>query len=132
MGSLVQAVIGVGLGTYMEHGHLRLDPALASYLLREMNQDEQESLRVAWAEGMEQLVVFLYKQRSQDTALSAQMTLLELPNLLAWLGWLQEHEPPEQVVNNANWVEGLIAEFGRPDALARATAVRERAARSLT
>jgi tetratricopeptide (TPR) repeat protein len=129
---LVHAVIGVGLGTYMEHGHLRLDPALAPYLLREMNQDEQGFLRAAWAEGMEALVEFLYKQRFQDTTLSAQMTLLELPNLLAWLDWLQEHAPPEQVVNNANWVEGLIAEFGRLDALTKATAVRERAARSLT
>src|SRR5262245_45170447 len=129
---LAQAVIGVGLGTYMNHGHLRLDPALAPYLLYEMNQDDQESLQALWAEGMEELVEFLYKQRSQDTALVAQMTLLELPNLLAWLVWLQEHESPEQVVNNASWVEGLIADFGRPDALARATAVRERAARSLT
>src|SRR5262249_8652598 len=56
----------------------------------------------------------------------------ELPNLLAWLGWSQEHEPPEQVVDHADRVERLLALLGRPDALDRATAIREQAARALT
>jgi tetratricopeptide (TPR) repeat protein len=129
---LAQAVIGVGLGTYMDHGHLRLDPALAPYLLRELPQAEQASLRARWAEGMALLVGFLYQQLSQNTTLAAQLTLLELPNLLAWLGRSQEHEPPEQVVDHADRVERLLALLGRPDALARATAVREQAARALT
>jgi hypothetical protein len=130
--SLAQAVIGVGLGTYMDHGHLCLDPALALYLLRELPHAEQASLRASWAEGMAILVGFLCLERDQNTTLAAQLTLLELPNLLAWLGWGQEHEPPEQVVNNADSVEMLIARLGRPDAMARATAVREHAARALT
>ena len=129
---LVQAVIGVGLGTYRDHNHLRLDPALAPYLLRELPRAEQASLRASWAEGMALLVEFLYEQQHQNTALAAQLTLLELPNLLAWLGWCQEHESPEQVVDHADSVEMLLALLGRPDALARASAVREQAARALT
>jgi hypothetical protein len=37
-------VIGVGLGTYMDYGHLRLDPALPPYLLRELSQADQKHL----------------------------------------------------------------------------------------
>jgi hypothetical protein len=126
---LAQAVISVGLGTDMGYGHLRLDPALAPYLLRDLPQAAQESLRAGWAEGMALLVGFLYDQLAQNTTLAAQLTLLELPNLLAWLGWCQEHESPEQVVEQAGHVEGLLANLGRPDALARATTVRAQAAR---
>jgi hypothetical protein len=57
--SLAAAVIGVGLGTDMGYGHLRLDPALPPYLLRELSQADQEYLRGRWADGMEQLVTFL-------------------------------------------------------------------------
>ena len=132
VGNLMQAVIDMGLGTYMDHGHLRLDPALAPYLLRELPQAEQASLRASWAEGMAILVEFLYGQQQQNTTLAAQLTLLELPNLLAWLKWCQGHELPERVVDHAYCVESLLAPLGCPVALARATAVREQAARALT
>src|SRR5262249_2609157 len=82
-------------------------------------------------EGMEQLVVFLYEQRFQDTALAAQLTLLELPNLLAVLAWLQETALPEQVVALAARVETLFANLGRPHALAQATAIRAQSAQAL-
>jgi len=57
--NLAGAVIGIGLGTYMEHGYLRLDPALPPYLWQELNQAVQEHLRVRWAEEMEKMVGFL-------------------------------------------------------------------------
>ncbi len=80
---------------------------------------------------MAALVGFLYQQQSQNTTLAAQLTLLELPNLLAWLVWSQAHQAPEQVVEHAGRVERLVANLGRPEALARASAVREQAARAL-
>ena len=133
VGNLMQAVIDMGLGTYMDHGHLRLDPALAPYLLRELPQAEQASLRASWAEGMAILVGFLYGQQQQNTTLAAQLTLLELPNLLAWLRWCQGHELPERVVDHADSVESVTRPpRAVPMALARATAVREQAARALT
>jgi len=58
--NLAAAVVDVGLGTDMGYGHLRLDPALPPYLLRELSQEDQEHLRARWTEGMEQLVAFLY------------------------------------------------------------------------
>src|SRR5262249_55974639 len=129
--NLAAAVIDVGLGTDMGYGHLRLDPALPPYLLREISQADQEYLRTRWAEGMEQLVDFLYRQRFQDGTLAAQLTRLELPNILAVLVWLQETALPEKVVAVAVNVETLLAHLGRPHALAQAVAVRAQAAQAL-
>jgi AAA ATPase domain len=129
--NLAAAVIGVGLGTDMGYGHLRLDPALPPYLLRELSQVDQEHLRARWAEGMEGLVDFLREQQFQDAALAAQLTMLELPNMLAVLAWLQETALPEKVVAVAAPVEALLAHMGRPHALAQATAVRAQAAQAL-
>jgi CHAT domain-containing protein len=42
--NLAAAVIDVGLGTDMGYGHLRLDPALPPYLLRELSQADQKHL----------------------------------------------------------------------------------------
>ena len=129
--SLAAAVVGIGLGTNMGYGHLRLDPALPPYLLRELSQADQEHLRARWAEGMEALVDFLYEQQFQDATLAAQLTLLELPNMLAVLVWLQETALPEKVVEVATRVEALLAFLGRPHALAQATAARAQAAQAL-
>src|SRR5262245_44414487 len=115
----------------MGYGHLRLDPALPLYLLRKLSPADQEHLRARWAEGMEQLVVFLFKQQFQDSILAAQLTLLELPNMLAALAWLQETALPEKVVEVAGCVEALLAHLGRPHALSYAIAVRVQAAQAL-
>jgi tetratricopeptide (TPR) repeat protein len=129
--NLAAAVIDVGLGTDMGYGHLRLDPALPPYLLQELSQVDQEHLRARWAERMEQLVDFLQEQLFQDATLATQLTLLELPNMLAVLAWLQETALPEQVVDVATSVEFLLARLGHPHALAQATAVRAQAAQAL-
>jgi tetratricopeptide (TPR) repeat protein len=129
--NIAAAVIGVGLGTYMDYGHLRLDPALPPYLLRELNQADQEHLRTRWAERMEQQIVFLGEQRFQDPTLATQLTLLELPNILAVLAWFQETALPEKAVAVATRVEALLAPLGRPHALAQATAVRAQADQAL-
>jgi hypothetical protein len=125
------ALIDVGLGADMGYGHLRLDPALPSYLLGQLGEAEQEQLRARWAEGMRQLAGFLSEQRAKDTEFAAQLTLLELPNLLVLLGWMQDNATSEEVTDVAGRVEQLIARLGRPQALAQAVKVREQAAQAL-
>jgi tetratricopeptide (TPR) repeat protein len=124
-------LIEVGLGEDMGYGHLRLDPGLSPYLLGEMAEEESEALRSRWAEAMAQLTRYLYQELTKDGRLAAQLTLLELPNLLAMLDWLQAHWLPESMVGLASRVEALVAALGRPQALARATGVREQAAQKL-
>jgi hypothetical protein len=67
---LASEVVNVGLGLYLGYGHLRLDPALPAYLLREMDPAEEEELRSRWAEGMKGLTHFLYGKLSEDAELA--------------------------------------------------------------
>jgi tetratricopeptide (TPR) repeat protein len=128
---LATQLVEVGLAEDMGYGHLRLDPALPSYLLRSMSEAEQEKIWSRWADGMKQLTNFLYQQHFKDAELSARLTLLELPNLMTMLLWIQDKVTPEVVVDLADSVESLLSRLGRPHALARATIVREQAARRL-
>ena len=129
--NLAIQLIEVGLGEDMGYGHLCLDPALPPYLLGKMNETEQEQMRTRWADGMMGLTISLVQQRSKNANLAAQLTLLELPNLLTLLDWIQDKPTPEQVVVLAGSVEQLFARLGRPQVLAQVISVRERAAQAL-
>jgi tetratricopeptide (TPR) repeat protein len=128
---LAVELITVGLGEDMGHGHLRLDPGLAPHLLGELTAGEVEVLRTRWAEAMVQLTRGMYNELFEDTQLARRLTLLELPNLLQMLNWLQVRWPPEEIVSLAESVESLVRGLGRRQDLGRATGVRERAARRL-
>lgn len=128
---IFRELIEVGLGEMMGDGHLRLDPSLPSYLLREMSEEEQAEASRRWADGMTGLTRYLYQQQFKDAELSARLTLLELPNLMAMLRWMPQHATLEVVVGVAYRVEALLTNLGRQQALAEATTVREQAARRL-
>ncbi|MEW6211487.1 MAG: tetratricopeptide repeat protein [Acidobacteriota bacterium] len=125
------ALIETGLAEDMGYGHLRVDPALPSYLSREMSEEEEKEVMARWAEGMIGLIAFLYEQKFKDARIAHHLILLELPNLIASLKWIQGKATPEDVVGLANTVEDLLSRLGRPQALAQATRVREQAARQL-
>ena len=124
---LARQLIAVGLAENIGDAHVRLDPALGSYLLREMGEEEREALVGRWAGAMAGLMGFLNEQRGQDAGMAARVTLLELPNMLALLRLAEEKASPEEVVDLAGSVELLLTGLGRPQAMAEAVAVRERA-----
>ncbi len=128
---IAHGLIDVGLGQMMNYGHLRLDPALAPYLLGQMNEAEQAQARERWVEGMLQLLGYLYQEAQKNAELAATLTLLELPNLLALLDWAAENLTPEEVVDITSRLETLLQHLGRPQALARVVTVREDAAKKL-
>lgn len=129
--ALAAELVEIGLGEDMGYGHLRLDPGLPPFLLGELTSDEADELRSRWAEAMAELTGYLYGERSKNAQLAAQLTLLEIPNLLTMLEWLQERWAPERVVDLATILEQMVTSLGRPQALARATRVREQAAKKL-
>ncbi|HEW97616.1 MAG: hypothetical protein DRR16_24425 [Candidatus Parabeggiatoa sp. nov. 3] len=129
---IFKELIDVGLAEEKGYEYLSLDPALPTYLRREMDTTEQTQFTEQWADAMRQLVDFLYKQQFKDAQLSAQLTLLELPNLMALLAWIPDKATPEKVVNLAGNIEQLLARLNHPQALAQAIAVREQAKQSLT
>ncbi|NEQ50975.1 MAG: tetratricopeptide repeat protein [Leptolyngbya sp. SIO3F4] len=127
------SLIEVGMAEAQEYSYLRLDPALPAYLRLGQSEEQWLELEAAWAEAMVQLVVFLSGQQSKDNTLASQLTLLELPNLMALLQVLGRRvasDPTiaEQVTDTAGSIEQLLANLNRPQALARAVALRERAA----
>lgn len=128
---IAQSLINVGLAEDMGDGHLRLDPALAPYLLLQMDEAVREEAESRWAAGMKALTGYLYQQQNQDTALAARLTLLEMTNLLALLDWSESHDPPEETIGLAGRIERLLSNLGRPQALAYASGVRVRAADQL-
>ncbi len=129
--NLATQLIEVGLAEDMGYGHLRLDPALPSYLLRGMSKAEQEETKLHWARTIKQLTAYLYKQQFKDAELANRLTLLELPNLMAMLLCIQDSATPEEVIVLAEIVESLLSNLGHPQALAQATRVREQAAQRL-
>jgi tetratricopeptide (TPR) repeat protein len=128
---LAAALVDVGLAEHMGYGHLKLDPALPSYMLREMDEAQIEASRTRWAESMQRLAGFLYGELFKDAKLVTSLTELELPNLMAVLVWLQDHSAPETVIDLADTIERLTSRLGRKSALVQAIKVREKAALKL-
>ncbi|MCP4696085.1 MAG: tetratricopeptide repeat protein [Gammaproteobacteria bacterium] len=130
--ALVIALIEMGLAEDRGYGHLHLHPALPSYFsVAGTGGHDDKKYETRWAEGMRQLTGVLYQQFFKDARLAVQLTLLELPNLLAMLAWHQTRMPPEEIIDLAGSLETLLANLGRPLDLARAVAVREEAAQRI-
>ena len=128
---LAAALINVGLAEDMGYGHLKLDPALPSYMLGKMSEAGVEILRTRWAEAMQALTYFISQQHFKAAQLAANLTWLELSNLMAMLSWLQDRATPEEVVELAQSIEVLVSILGIKPALERVVRVREQATRKL-
>ena len=134
--ALARVLIDVGLAEMLEYNYLRFDPALGPFLLRELDDSARAAAEARWAEATAQLTAFLYGQRHSDPHLAAALTLHDLPNLLAALEWRSRAAAAgavglDSVIDQADSVESLLQFLGRPRALQRAVAVRERAAAAL-
>ncbi len=124
-------LLKTGLVESMPYGFLRFHPALCPYLRREMDEETLAGSTARWAESMKQLSDLLYWQQSEDTQLSATLTLLELPNLMRLLEYVRGQGDAEATVNLAARLEQLIARLGRPRLLARIAAIRAEESKNL-
>jgi tetratricopeptide (TPR) repeat protein len=129
-------LIEVGMAEEQEYGYLRLDPALPAYLQLGQPPEHLAQLTTPWAEAMVQLVDFLVQQMFKDSRLAFRLTLLELPNLMALLDHLgrrvtADSAVSERVAITVGSIEQLLANLNRPQALARAVALRQQAAVAL-
>ena len=133
IGPVAKMLIDVGMAELMPYNYLRLDPALPAYLKLGQNATQLVDWQAIWVDAMTQLVGFLYEQIAKDSKLAFNLTLSELPNLLALLGWQTQQlevDPmiAEEVSDTAGSIEHLLANLDRRQALARAVAVREKSA----
>jgi tetratricopeptide (TPR) repeat protein len=120
-----------GLAQPYPHGHMRLHPALAPYLKTRLSSAHMAKAQEKWAQGMKSLANFLYNQRFKNVQLSAELTLLELPNLMALLDYTQQREDAEAIVEIAGRIENLLKNLGRRQILQQVVAVREKAEKGL-
>ncbi len=133
---LAAELIQVGLAEQKAYSYLRLDPALPHYLGLQLPAQEKQDYRQRWAAVMAQLVDFLYQQRVKDTKLQAQLTQLELPNLLAYLRGLAlqlqaKQVEPETLAGQAGRIEQLLQALNYPQALAEVVSIRQQVAKRL-
>jgi tetratricopeptide (TPR) repeat protein len=120
-----------GLAQPYLHDHMRLHPALAPYLKTRLSSAHMAKAQEKWAQGMKSLADFLYEQQFENTQLSAELTLLELPNLMALLAYTQQREDAEAIVEIAGRIEGILKNLGRRQILQQVVAVREKAEKGL-
>lgn len=118
---LIQVGLAQPIGDY---GYIRLDPALPATLDLGLTAQQREGYQQRWREVMGQLVGFLYQQHSKDAKLAAQLTQLELPNLMAYLQTLvvdlqAGSVAAEVVADKASRVEQLLANLHQPQTLAQ-------------
>jgi tetratricopeptide (TPR) repeat protein len=137
MRSIGMDLIQVGLAQPIgDYSYLRLDPALPATLDLGLTAQQREGYRQRWREVMGDLVGFLYQQQFKDAKLSAQLTQLELPNLMAYLQTLVADlqagsVAAEVVADKAGHVEQLLANLHQPQALAQVVAWRKQTAQAL-
>lgn len=122
---MVSELLEIGLAEPMPYGFLRFHPALCPYLYQELDQASLDRSKARWAESMRQLSEFLYKQQSEDTQLADSLTLMELPNLIQSLEYVQAQAVPEVTLDRAVILEQLIAQLGKPQLLTKVKAIME-------
>lgn len=128
---IARELIHVGLAEAPQNIHLPLDPALPAYLLSELKAPELDHWHQRWGDEMQSLCDYLYHQRFRNVEVASHLTVLELPNLLEWLIWLQAHKPPEDMVIQTTMVERLLVNIARPWALAKVVKILEEVTQGL-
>ena len=131
-------LIQVGLAEAKDYSYLRLDPALPDYLRLQWQNQQEDYLQLEqrWSKVMSQLVDFLYQQHFKDEKLAAKLTSLELPNLMAFIRYLNQQLQAkeisaETVMGNAGRIEQLLATLNYPQALAEIISIGQQATEQL-
>ncbi len=122
---LVSELLETGLAEPMPYGFLRFHPALCPYLYQELDEASLGRSKARWSESLRQLSEFLYKQQSEDSQLADSLTLLELPNLIKSLEYVQAQAIPEITLDRAVILEQLTMQVDKPQTLAKVKAIME-------
>ncbi len=122
---LISELVEIKLAKPMPYGFLHFHPSLCPFLLNELDETTLDRSRSRWSECLRQLSEFLYKQQSEDSKLADELTLLELPNLIKSMEYVQAQEVPEVTLDRAILFEQLIAHLDKPDILAKVKAIQE-------
>ncbi|MCB1778209.1 MAG: ATP-binding protein, partial [Candidatus Competibacteraceae bacterium] len=102
---LCEHLVAMNLAKDEGYGHLRINPALSSYLNGQLDAQQRTTWRERWRAAMEQFLSILYQQHFKDHVRTLRLLRLELPNLLALLRDCQQHLLPERTARLAGQME---------------------------
>ena len=122
---LVSELREINLAKPMPYGFLHFHPSLCPFLKNELDETTLDRSRGRWSECLRQLSEFLYKQQSVDSKLADELTLMELPNLIKSMEYVQAQKVPEVTLDRATLFEQLIAHLDKPDILAKVKVIQE-------
>ena len=120
---LVNELVEIKLAKPMPYGFLHFHPSLCPFLLNELDEATLDRIRSRWSECLRQLSEFLHKQQSEDSKLADELTLMELPNLIKSMEYVQAQKVPEVSLDRAILFEHLIAHLDKPDIIAKVKAI---------
>ncbi len=120
---LINELVEIKLAKPMPYGFMHFHPSLCPFLLNELDEATLDRSRSMWSECLRQLSEFLYKQQSEDSKLADELTLMELPNLIKSMEYVQAQKVPEVSLDRATLFEHLIAHLDKPDIQAKIKAI---------
>ena len=120
---LINELVEIKLAKPMPYGFLHFHPSLCPFLLNELDEATLDRSRSRWSECLRQLSEFLHKQQSEDSKLADELTLMELPNLIKSMEYVQAQKVPEVSLDRAILFEHLIAHLDKPDIIAKVKAI---------
>ena len=120
---LINELVEIKLAKPMPYGFLHFHPSLCPFLLNELDEATLDRIRSRWSECLRQLSEFLHKQQSEDSKLADELTLMELPNLIKSMEYVQAQKVPEVSLDRAILFEHLIAHLDKPDIIAKVKAI---------
>ena len=120
---LINELVEIKLAKPMPYGFLHFHPSLCPFLLNELDEATLDRSMSRWSECLRQLSEFLHKQQSEDSKLADELTLMELPNLIKSMEYVQAQKVPEVSLDRAILFEHLIAHLDKPDIIAKVKAI---------
>ncbi len=122
---LIKELLDVNLAKPLSYGFLRFHPTLCPYLLKELDDTTLNKCMARLAECLRQLIEFLHKQQSENSELADALTLMELPNLIKSLEYVQSQSVPEVTLDRVTILEQLITHLDKPEILAKVSQIKE-------
>jgi tetratricopeptide (TPR) repeat protein len=109
---LANELVDTGLATPTYYSHLALNPSLCPYLKTILSTERREELLGKWSLAMAIHLKYLSDHYQQDPGLMTNLTLLDLPGLVAFIDHSLSTSAPETTIYRASSLRYLLNETG--------------------
>jgi len=128
---LGEILIDIGLATRASESVFQLHPGLCPYLLHYLDEKGLRRWRPPWLEATRAYVRSLLKSHVSQPKITAELTLLALPNLAALLDEYPASCKPTATINLCSDLHQILRNLGQPRIMAQIAEVLESASGKL-